>query len=380
MPGVDGEARAEQMFPVDRHRRQLDSLRTFAVFAVILGHFAPRVLARLPLGDLGVRLFFVLSGFLITGILLDCRALVADGATPLSVIGRFYVRRGIRIVPAFYGVLAAMWVAGMPEVRDSLPWHLAYASNVYFARLGTWHEATSHFWSLAVEEQFYVVWPMVVLFQPARRMSVLLILVAASAPLYRMVCLWNGWSPITMQVLPFGSVDSLAVGALLAWLAKADERGHHALTLVGRLLVPVALGLTALGALHIRLGGTLRTVFLDTIWSVAFVWLIDRAAVGFRGAVGRLLDSVLLVYLGRISYGLYLFHLLSPSIVRWLWVECLGRQRLSPGVGVGAAIVLTILLAASSWRFYEGPLNRLKRYVPYDARRGPSIENPLVSN
>jgi peptidoglycan/LPS O-acetylase OafA/YrhL len=75
----------------------------------------------------------VLSGFLITGILLRCRALIADGASSASVIGRFYARRLLRIAPAFYGLLAVMWLAAIPELRDSLPWHVAYFSNIYFA-------------------------------------------------------------------------------------------------------------------------------------------------------------------------------------------------------------------------------------------------------
>src|SRR4029077_20220946 len=100
------------------------------------GHYAPRVTARLPLGELGVRLFFVLSGFLITGILFECRKLVADGAPASGVIARFYLRRCLRIVPLCYGLLALMWIARIPEVRDSLPWHLTYTSNFYFAGLG----------------------------------------------------------------------------------------------------------------------------------------------------------------------------------------------------------------------------------------------------
>jgi peptidoglycan/LPS O-acetylase OafA/YrhL len=350
------------------YRAQLDSLRAFAVFAVIVGHLASRATEAVPLGELGVRLFFVLSGFLITGILLRCRALIADGASSVSVIGRFYARRLLRIAPAFYGLLAVMWLAAIPELRDSLPWHVAYFSNIYFARLGQWHGATSHFWSLAVEEQFYLVWPMIVLFQPLRRMNAILAVVVVSAPLFRMLGLWNGWSPITTLVLPFGAADSLALGALLASLSQTDTRARSQLTTIGRWLGPAAFVLTALPVFHVTAGGILGGALFATVWSLWFVWLLDRAAGGFQGRLGALLEMRPIVYFGQISYGLYLFHNLAPRVVKWLWEVAALTSDYPPNafIGVGAPIVVTILLASLSWRFYERPINRLKRHIPYE--------------
>jgi peptidoglycan/LPS O-acetylase OafA/YrhL len=341
------------------------------VFAVIVGHFAPRATAALPLGELGVRLFFVLSGFLITTILLRCRALIADGARAASVIGRFYLRRSLRIVPAFYALLAVMWFADIPEFRDSLPWHLSYLSNLYLARLGEWHGSTSHLWSLAVEEQFYLVWPFAVLFLPLRRMNAILAMVVVGAAAFRMLGVWNGWSPVTILVLPFGAADSLALGALLASLSHSGARARPHLATVGRWLWPMAFALTALAAFHVRAGENVRWALFATVWSLWFVWLIDRAAAGFRGWPGALLEMRPLTYLGQISYGLYLIHASAPRLVGWLWR--LGSTRPYPPnalVGVGAPVVVTIALAALSWEFYEGPLNRLKCRVPYDARLG----------
>jgi peptidoglycan/LPS O-acetylase OafA/YrhL len=352
------------------HRPQLDSLRTVAVFTVMLGHFAPTATGSVPLGNLGVRLFFVLSGFLITGILLRCRSFVASGARPAAVIGRFYARRLLRIAPAFYGLLAVMWIAGVPEVRDSLPWHLTYMTNVYLARLGDWHGSTSHFWSLAVEEQFYLVWPAIVLFMPPKRTNLLVVALALSAPLVRLIGAWQGWSPISLLVLPIGSADSLALGALLASLSAGDSRARERLTTVGLWAAPVALAMTVLAANQRSIGGVIPGAFLDTLWSLAFVWLIDRAAGGFRGAFGALLENRALVYLGRISYGLYLIHPPALLVVERAWSLAGFTSAYPPNalVGIGAPIAVTIVLASLSWRFYEGPINRLKRYVPYDPR------------
>ena len=85
-----------------------------------------------------------------------------------TVFGRFYARRVLRIFPLFYGTLAVLVVIGISEVRDSWIWHVSYLSNVHFAMLGWFPRHISHLWSLAVEEQFYLVWPFVIVLTPAR--------------------------------------------------------------------------------------------------------------------------------------------------------------------------------------------------------------------
>jgi peptidoglycan/LPS O-acetylase OafA/YrhL len=357
----------------DHHLPQLDALRSFAVFAVMLGHFAPTATESLPLGELGVRLFFVLSGFLITGILLNCRRLIVDGAASAGVLRRFYARRFLRLMPPYYALLATMWIAAIPTVRDSLPWHAAYVSNVYFSRLGTWHGETSHFWSLAVEEQFYLLWPLVVLFQSARRTTIAVALIALVAPTFRMLGLWQGWSDVSMVALPFGSTDSLALGALLAVWSVTNTAARDRLFVFSGWISLVAIAWTALMIAHIEVGRTTRDVCLATLWSFLFVWLVHRAAIGFRGIVGRVLENRLLVYLGRISYGLYLFHGMSPRILRWFWTTAGFRAVYPPNavVGVAGPMLVTIVLAALSWRFYEYPINRLKRYLPYEPGATP---------
>src|SRR3954465_6789682 len=100
-----------------RHMPQLDSLRTFAVFAVMVHHFWPEATFNLPLGFVGVQLFFVLSGFLITGILWPAREAVQGGQwSARTVFGRFYARRFLRIFPLFYGTLAVLWALDVGEV------------------------------------------------------------------------------------------------------------------------------------------------------------------------------------------------------------------------------------------------------------------------
>src|SRR6478735_4517700 len=128
---------------------QLDGLRAIAVGCVMAFHFIPGVEQIAPLGSIGVRLFFVLSGFLITRILLASRE--QDLATATK---SFYIRRSLRIFPVFYLVLAITWAMNIGPVRSTIGWHVTYLTNAYLFDRGSWHGSISHLWSLAVEEQF----------------------------------------------------------------------------------------------------------------------------------------------------------------------------------------------------------------------------------
>lgn len=133
---------------------EIDFLRAYAVLAVIATH-SSRVVTVGITGYHGVLLFFVISGFLITGILLDARA--TNGPTR-GILTAFYARRFLRIFPIYYAVLFVAFVLGFQNVRAEIGWLLTYLSNWYFASRGFTGPA-SHLWSLAVEEQFYLFWP-----------------------------------------------------------------------------------------------------------------------------------------------------------------------------------------------------------------------------
>src|SRR5436309_1918792 len=142
---------------------QLDGVRALAVSLVVAEHYTHHELP-LATGRTGVILFFILSGFLITGILLDAREWARAAGVPRPpVLRRFYGRRFLRIFPLYYASLAVLYAAGVPDVKGYAGWHLAYLSNVLFCRLGAWPAATAHLWSLAVEEQFYLAWPLAIL-------------------------------------------------------------------------------------------------------------------------------------------------------------------------------------------------------------------------
>jgi peptidoglycan/LPS O-acetylase OafA/YrhL len=340
---------------------QLDALRTFAVFAVMLHHFWPQSTFDLPLGFIGVQLFFVLSGFLITGILWEAREGVQSGRWRAPTVFRlFYARRALRIFPLFYGVLAILSVVGLSEVRDSWMWHVSYLSNIQFAVLGWFPLHISHLWSLAVEEQFYLVWPFVVVLTPARCLLPVLTTIAAIGPVYRWLGYWLDVNWMWTFSPLFANVDSLALGGILAYAWASDPSLRSRMVWIGGWIgIPVVIVLSILSMRHISFG-SLFAALEYTMWAAFFVWLVDGAACGFTGGAGRVLQLRPLLYLGRISYGLYVLHPLVIGTARWTFRQLGEPYPDQPAVMFVILVAATIALAACSWHFYEKPLNDLK--------------------
>ncbi|TIX66735.1 MAG: acyltransferase, partial [Mesorhizobium sp.] len=148
---------------------QLDALRAVAVTMVLYAHFLAPGGASF-VGHLGVRLFFVLSGFLITRLLIDARDAAAYEAGP--ALRAFYIRRMLRIFPPYFAVLGLVWLTDLEHSRGSLIWHALYLSNFWYALRNEWTPwLLCHFWSLSIEEQFYLAWPLIVLLAPRRRIE-----------------------------------------------------------------------------------------------------------------------------------------------------------------------------------------------------------------
>ena len=174
-----------------RYFPHIQALRAVAVLGPVFVHLWP---ARVPLsaytskvsglGLLGVELFFVISGFLISGILLEAR----DGAaTRLRVLGAFYARRVLRIFPVYWLTLVVLAALGIPGVGELFWLEFFYLTNFVIAHFEEWIGPTSHFWSLAVEEQFYLFWPLVILFLPRRALLPVMVLAVVAAPAVSLV-------------------------------------------------------------------------------------------------------------------------------------------------------------------------------------------------
>jgi peptidoglycan/LPS O-acetylase OafA/YrhL len=322
------------------HIRQLDALRGLAVLAVILYHYFPALFKSTPLGWIGVRFFFVLSGFLITGILLRAREAVFEGTEGTwFVLRRFYIRRFLRIFPIYYLVLLVLAALNADEIRDSLLWHLGYLSNVRFVMDGYFQLWVAHFWTLSVEEQFYLIWPAIILLIPRICLVPAIIFGIFVGPLYRLISQIYGFPGLACEVLLPASFDTLAVGALLAILLHRRTTLILSLKTWAMIAWAGALLFTALNILDCRgQAGIYRFAAGD------FVFAIFAAA---------LLHPLVRIAMGRLSSS--------------------GSWHLSVMSLTALELVITFLLAAVSWRFFEKPINDLKRFFPCERRESKMV-------
>jgi peptidoglycan/LPS O-acetylase OafA/YrhL len=350
---------------------QLDTVRAVAVGMVIVSHWAPRAATFWFNGGFGVQLFFVISGFLITGILLDARRRAGECGVPCSAVLRsFYARRILRIFPLFYGTLAIAFLLGHSSVRTYIWWLIPYLSNLLIAIHGEWIWGISHFWSLAVEEQFYLLWPVLILFTSRRLLLPLIASAIVFAPVYRFVCYVLGVNAITAGVLPFASLDTLGLGAILALLLRnrANDRKGRALMILRVASIAGCLGYFALNIAGLFKGLPALLYWLSTAMIAPTVFgIVWLAARGVGGPIGWFMELNPLVYLGRISYGLYILHPFIPTAVSKF---C--RVMRMPNVAIlhphyYFALNLCVLVGASSlsWHFFEKKINGLKRFFPY---------------
>ena len=329
----------------------LDGVRGIAVLLVMLFHLDP---LRAPGGAVGVDVFFVLSGFLITDILLAERA-----ATGGLDKGAFYVRRAARLLPALvvFLVLVAP-VASVAAGLDEYIWSntlmsLFYVSDV--ARALDWPghitQVYGHTWSLAVEEQFYLVWPFL-----------LVLALRRGVPLVRLgVALWvvgvvatvatSHWVGVGQDYfLPTGHLHALAIGCLVAFAFHTGRRGRWWASAPAALLAAPALA--AATVLHRETWAWWLSTASNVVLMLAVACLVAHCATG-RSPVTRLLSSGALTWVGRRSYALYLFH--PVFAVHFPGSPIGGRTMLVLG------ILLSFVLAELSFRFVEDPIMRRTR-------------------
>lgn len=347
---------------------QLDGLRALAFIVVAVSHWTPDFLAGIVPWGTGVQLFFVLSGFLITRILLRSRP-DATSASLANALKTFYARRILRIFPLYYGVLALALMFALGPIRETWPWHAVYLSNFHYAFRGHGDAVSDpflHLWSLSVEEQFYLVWPLVALVVSRRALPVVLIASIAGSMIFRVSIAHLAPNLASIRYLTPCCLDALAVGGLLA-CAK-----HHAGATGARRLARLYLWVGLFG-LAVSMALLARVVPREDAHRVGHTFLVifygavvAGAAEGFGGVLGRALSFQPLLYLGKISYGLYVYHYFAPIVVErsakaWGFSAVLQQ----PTTLLAAYSVFTLLAAVLSWHFFESPLNRLKRHFSY---------------
>lgn len=357
---------------------ELDSLRGVAILLVLFFHGfgfqfgaakLPRlahlfVVATMP-GWVGVNLFFVLSGFLITGILLDSKH-------QPNYYRRFYTRRALRILPAYYALLIILFVSpltGWFEHRQ-ISWQFVALSFVYLSNVTGLFGVPLQYgalWSLAVEEHFYLLWPTVVRSLSRRAISYFAIAILVMCPMLRAIGYKLG--------LQYGAgytwlvADGLAAGALLGLLSRSWLTDRSRMKQVSISCMAAGATLIAVGVpFGILLGRTfVGGVFRLTVLNVFFTGVLGATLVLGTGNQRWIVLRPALQFFGKISYGLYLIHMLAfdfaDHLIAQYFIDPLAAVRASFGLmclrfGIAAAIAIAV--AVLSRKYFEEHFLRLK--------------------
>ena len=326
-------------------------------------------------------IFFVISGFLITRILLDSRNRLQTGqGSSLAITYRnFFVRRALRIFPLYYLAITFVYVVlpQLSDIRQHPAYYYLYGSNILLYQTGNWGDILSPFWTLGVEEQLYLIWPWIVLLLPKStfRWAILGLIVLA--------ILFRGYGYIRGDldgVLMPANVDAFGLGALWAYL-MVEQPGQitgftKRLPIIALLALAGVIGLLMLPGDHL-----LVVLFQRFAISILSLYLVVNATLGFGGVAGRILNNAQLQFIGRISYGIYVFHMLVPSYFTPFLIRII--HHFLPSIPFNetthrllSAVVL-VAVAAVSWYAFEKPINNLKRHFSY-VPRTPASGNQLA--
>jgi len=335
---------------------ELQGLRGIAVLAVVIYHCHPRLEGTWLYypslwGWAGVNLFFVLSGFLITSILLEAR-------NKEKYFRNFYGRRALRIWPVYVFVLVvvylnAPWFIG-PSVLDAIrtaPWlaYIFFVQNLFHIALPP---AIGPTWSLAIEEQYYFLWaPLVRFLRRPWMLSLILLAALIASPLLRMHH-WSWFTPTHTLI----HLDGIAWGSLLAIGLLTLPLSRRVWLRMGLAAMPLGIGAAA----TIAAG----TPFLDSALAIAFagVVLSAIASTGARNPLNIVLSRGPLAFYGRISYGLYMTHIMVFIFFGWVDLE-MNRYGIAGSVAlVGLRLAECTAFATVLWYGFESRILRLKRY------------------
>ncbi len=286
-----------------RHYPELDGFRGLAVVLVVVGHVVLFSLGiYTQLASLGVLLFFVLSGFLITGVLLNEKS--ACGRISLS---NFYLRRMLRLAPALLIFLATVTALIYFRAIVDVPWYEVVAGLLYMANIVGHSLPLGHLWSLSLEEQFYAMWPWFVARAPNRRLLLIAAAITSAVAIARMVTIWNGWfayNPGVVYRRPWFRIDSIMIGCWLS-VAVADDIWRARVARLAAAISP-ALVWAVLLIWTVAVGRFFPTASL-TVQTVLCAIVLGQLILSPRPILSAIFTNPILRYLGRISYGLYLW-------------------------------------------------------------------------
>lgn len=340
------------------HIPELDGLRGLAIALVLVYHCHPKLESThldkmAQWGWIGVNLFFVLSGFLITGI-------IADSRTDPRFFRNFYARRALRIWPVYVLVLLlnyffVPWVFGtfwwgVDQMR-SAPWlhYIFFVQNLFFIALPGTLGPT---WSLAIEEQFYVFWAPFARYIRNRALIPFLVAVLIASPFVRIANI-----SVFTKTHTLTHLDGLAIGSLIALVLREYKLSRSTL----RLFANAGVFIGACGVVMMLLHGS---AFTDSLLAIGFGGMLLSALLvtGQNTLYGKILTARPLNYLGTISYGLYMIHILCFVVIGAFDLKMEAFGVWGDLAVVAVRITLSISAASLLWYGFERPILKLKRY------------------
>ena len=380
----------------------LDGLRGIA-FLLVFGIHTE----YLGFGWTGVQLFFVLSGFLITGILLEMKT----GLPGKDYFVKFYGRRFLRIFPLYYFYLFAMWGVTswlfshsyrrnyMRLFQSQLPYALSYVYNFFYGSSAFAHQKfVEHFWSLSVEEQFYVIWPLLLFLVPRKYLKKLFLALIALGPFLRIalffaykfhVVPWFRDEAVWgIYAFPLSHLDAFAFGAYVSQFSIPKARQQFFVLLAAVPIIGFAAQYAATGSFGMwqDLGYpfSLPKAY-QFVWGYSLLnyWFaVTIYAVAREGLFNRFLEMKVLKYLGKISYGMYVYHLaIIWFVARIRDFLPISGEPMAKFLTALIALPITVLVASLSYYFMEKPLLNLKNrffvLTPAEAEKPISLEKAL---
>ena len=363
-----------------KFKPQLSGLRFCAVLFVVVYHFS-FFLMNLKTWhyDLGsfIIFFFVLSSYLITRILLDAKQKALDRAMPVwKVAVAFLTRRTLRIFPAYYLYLFILLLFPLEslDLRQHPGYYFGYLYNIRIFLTHDWGPYAVHLWTLAVEEQFYIIWPWIILFIPTRHLVKVFAVMVFGGILFRMAMMtfYPALPVFPMLVLMPACMDCFAAGALLAYLHYKGRENNQWIKWGALIALPVWILLIFTN--HRRTFIGFDRVFI----SFFTILVIDVANRGYTGITKKFLENGIVQYLSKISYGIYLYHLIATlffwkmfdqvqrSLSEWGYdLSSAGKWLASPYISFWIYFILAVLCATISWYCVEQPFNNLKKLFDY---------------
>jgi len=350
------------------HFESFDGLRAIAVFMVMMEHYVPEryeyIMDVFKFGQCGVALFFVLSGFLIGGILLRQRATYQefDWAKVKSILGNFYARRSLRIFPIYYLLLTALLIVGYPEeIKQTAIWSYTYTYNIYLYYKGSVSYPLGIIWTLCQEEQFYLMLPIILLATPRSKQLLVIIVMIMVGISTRTMLYLDTRNDAVYNSLVFSMLDLFGLGVMLAWLHQNDKLPKiNVFWVVGTYLLFQYLGndlwnFSGKSLLHI----------MCNMFGITSAILILAAINNKLGFLGTILNWQPIKYFGKISYGVYLYHVFCMEFLLWALPRMGFVEEVFWPIRFLIAFVATLGVASVSFYVIEEPINRLKSKFSY---------------